>query len=109
MKEDKDLDNNETLLVVTFKLSQTERMVGAAFINLHERLLMITEFADNEHFSGLESLVIQQNNSAADSKFKVLINLPNDMIKEKIQDTMQMCEVEFAFADNKKDFNSQHI
>lgn len=84
-------------------------MVGAAFINLHERLLMITEFADNEHFSGLESLIIQQNNTAADSKFKVLINLPNDMIKEKIQDTMQMCEVEFAFADNKKDFNSQHI
>jgi hypothetical protein len=84
-------------------------LVGAAFINLHERLLMITEFADNEHFSGLESLVIQQNNTAADSKFKVLINLPNDMNREKIQDTMQMCEVDFTFAENKKDFTSANI
>ena len=106
MKDDREFESNETLLTVTFKANQTERMVGAAFINLHERLLMITEFADNEHFSGLESLVIQQNNTAADSKFKVLINLPNDMNKEKIQDVMQMCEVDFAFADNKKDFTS---
>ena len=111
MKEEnnKDVENNETLLVVTFKVTQTDRMVGTAFINLHERLLMISEFSDNEHFSGLESLIIQQNNSAADSKFKVLINLPNDMIKEKIQDTMQMCEVDFSFAENKKDFNCTNI
>jgi len=109
MKEDKELDSNETLLVITFKVTQAERLVGAAFINLHERLLMITEFADNEHFSGLESLVIQQNNTAVDSKFKVLINLTNDMNREKIQDTMQMCEVDFTFAENKKDFTCANI
>lgn len=109
MKEDKELEQNETFLAITFKVTQTERLVGAAFINLHERLLMITEFADNEHFSGLESLVIQQNNSAADSKFKVLINLPNDMNRDKVQDTMQMCEVDFVFAENKKDFSCANI
>ena len=58
----RDVEVNETLLAVTFKVTQTERMVGAAFINLHERMFLVTEFADNEHFSGLESLVIQQNN-----------------------------------------------
>lgn len=58
MNTEKEFENNETLLAITFKVTQAERLVGAAFINLHERLLMITEFADNEHFSGLESLVI---------------------------------------------------
>ena len=84
-------------------------MVGAAFVNLHERMFMITEFADNEHFSGLESLVIQQNNSAADSKFRVIANIPNEILREKVQDTLQMCEVDFSFAENKKDFTSQGI
>ena len=55
----KDEESNETLLAISLKVTQTERLVGAAFINLHERMLLITEFADNEHFSGLESLVIQ--------------------------------------------------
>jgi len=47
--------------------------------------------------SGLESLIIQLNNSAADSKFKVLINLPSDILREKLVDTVQMCEVEHVF------------
>ena len=55
----KDSEVNETLLAVSLRVTQTERLVGAAFINLHERMFLITEFADNEHFSGLESLVIQ--------------------------------------------------
>lgn len=58
-ENNKDSEVNETLLAVTFKVTQTERLVGAAFINLHERSFMVTEFSDNEHFSGLESLVIQ--------------------------------------------------
>jgi hypothetical protein len=58
--------------------------VGGAFINMNERSLMITEFLDNEHFSGLESLIIQLNNSSSDSKFKVLVNMPTDLLKDKI-------------------------
>lgn len=57
-KDNKETETNETLLAVCFKLTQNERLVGAAFINLHERKFLITEFSDNEHFSGLESLVI---------------------------------------------------
>ena len=56
--QNKDTDVNETMLAVTFKVTQTERLVGAAFVNLHQRMFLITEFSDNEHFSGLESLVI---------------------------------------------------
>ena len=101
----KDSEVNDTLLAVNFKVTQTERLVGAAFINLHERTFLITEFSDNEHFSGLESLIIQQNNQAVDSKFRVLVNLPNEMLREKVQDTLQMCEVEFTFSEQKKDFS----
>ena len=71
----RDGEANETLLVIQLKITETTRTVGAAFINLHERKFMITEFSDNEYLSGLESLVIQQNNSAVDSKFKVIVNL----------------------------------
>lgn len=31
------------------------------------------------------------------------------MLREKIQDTLQMCEVQFDFTDNKKDFSGQNI
>jgi hypothetical protein len=81
---DKALETNETLLAVAFKTTAAERQIGAAFINLHERKMLITEFSDNEHFSGLESLVIQQNNSAADSKFRVVLQPMQDLQKEKI-------------------------
>lgn len=39
----------------------------------------------------------------------MLINLTNDVQREKIQDTMQMCEVDFTFAENKKDFTCANI
>lgn len=67
--------------------------------------MQITEFLDNEHFASLESLIIQLNNASVDSKFKVLVNMPSDILKEKIQDILQMCEVEFTLG-NKKDFTS---
>jgi hypothetical protein len=49
---------NQTLLAINFRITQNDRFVGGAFINLNERTLLITEFLDNEHFSGLESLII---------------------------------------------------
>ena len=79
---------NQTLLAINFRITQNDRYVGGAFINMNERSLMITEFLDNEHFSGLESLIIQLNNSSSDSKFKVLVNLPTDLLKDKIQDIL---------------------
>jgi len=96
---------NQTLLTINFRITQNDRFVGGAFVNLNERTLLITEFLDNEHFSGLESLIIQLNNSSADSKFKVLVNMPADLLKDKIQDILQMCEVDFAQG-NKKDFST---
>ena len=53
-----DTEVNQTLMAITVKIEKEERKVGAAYINLHERSFMITEFVDNEYFSGLESLVI---------------------------------------------------
>ena len=99
---------NQTLLAINFRISQSERIVGGAFINMNERSMLITEFMDNEHFSGLESLIIQLNNSSPDSKFKILVNMPTDILKDKVQDILSMCEVEYVMG-NKKDFSSNQI
>ena len=56
---------------------------------------MITEFQENEHLSGLESLIIQHNNSAADSRFRVLVNHPPPLMADKVADTLKLCEVDF--------------
>lgn len=101
-------DINETLLALNFKISQSDRLIGGAFINMNERTIMITEFLDNEHFSGLESLIIQVNNSSSDSKFRILINMPTDILKDKIIDLLKMCEVDYI-SGNKKDFSSSNI
>lgn len=70
--------------------------------------MLITEFMDNEHFSGLEALIIQLNSSSPETKFKILVNMPTDILKEKVQDILQMCEVEYVLG-NKKDFSSNQI
>lgn len=70
--------------------------------------MQVTEFLDNEHLSGLESLIIQLNNSSPDSKFKVLVNMPTELVKEKITDILGMCEVDYALG-NKKDFSTNQI
>lgn len=44
-----------------------------------------------------------------DSKFRVLVSLTTEIIREKLQDTLQMCEVDFAFSDNKKNFSGQQV
>ena len=31
------------------------------------------------------------------------------MLREKVQDTLSLCEVDFSFAENKRDFSSQSI
>lgn len=71
--------------------------------------MLISEFVDNEHFSGLESLVIQLNNSAADSRFKVLVHLPDEVLREKLTDLFQLCEVDFSFSQDRKQFNPSGI
>lgn len=67
---------NQTLLIINFRITSAERVVGGAYINVNDRQMLITEFLDNEHLSSLESFILQMNNSSPDSKFRVLINMP---------------------------------
>ena len=92
------------MLCINFKITSSERLIGGAYINQNERIMLITEFLDNEHFSSLESFIIQMNNSSPESKFKVLVNTPNELLKDKVKDVLTMCEVEHV-AGNKKDFD----
>ena len=68
--------------------------------------MLITEFLDNEHLSSLESFIIQMNNSSSESKFRVLVNMPSDLLMDKVKDLLVMCEVDYVLA-NKKDFDSK--
>jgi hypothetical protein len=74
VKQEDNGEVNQTILALNFKVTSTERHIGACFINFNERFFLITEFEENEHLSGLESLIIQQNTKANDSQFKVLIS-----------------------------------
>ena len=73
--------------------------MAAAFINVNERKMLLSQFLDNDHLSHVESFIIQLNNSHHDSKFEVLVNLPpqkNDpVLYDKIHDVLGLCEVAF--------------
>ena len=101
---------NNTSLCVNFDFAGQDKIVGAWFINHDKRSLLLSEFIDNDHFSNLESLIIQMNNSSKrDWKFEILINLPNDHVyKERIQDIINLWEVHFVIG-NRKDFNEQDL
>jgi DNA mismatch repair protein MSH2 len=49
---------NDTFLSINLKTTGTEKKVGAAFLNLDKRQMLVIEFIDNDHFSNLESLII---------------------------------------------------
>lgn len=53
-----------------------ERLVHCAFYVQEKRLLQVCEFVDNEHFSSLESLLIQLNPKESSVVFKLLIHMP---------------------------------
>lgn len=95
------------MLVINFKITPQERTVAGCFLNVNDRLMLVTEFLDNEHLSSLESFIIQMNNSSSESKFKVLVNMPNDLLKDKVKDLLTMCEVDYMTASNRKDFDSK--
>ncbi len=39
----------------------------------------------------------------------MLLHLPGDMLKDKIQDTLQMCEVDFSFHPDKKLWDAKNV
>ena len=72
-------DINRTVLAVSVKGAgdqQGGREVAAAFVNINERKMLISQFLDNDHLSYLESFIIQLNNTNHDSKFEVLVHMP---------------------------------
>ncbi|CAI2387303.1 unnamed protein product [Moneuplotes crassus] len=101
---------NNTFLCVNFELTGPDKIVGACFVNTDTRCIQLTEFIDNDHFSNLESLIIQMNNSSRrDCRFEILVNMPNDKVfKQRIEDIIQLCEVHFVVG-NRKDFNEAEL
>lgn len=82
-------------------------MLGTAFIDLHERKMLISEFCDN-NMGRLESLIIQHHNFEPDSNFKVVVFLkqPTEKIRESIEVTLKMLEVDFEFSTNYKSWET---
>ena len=101
MQQENDL--SDTILAINFGVSQNEKLVGAALVNLTERVFQVSEFVDNDYFSNLESLILQTNNSSVDARFKLLLNTPPNVSRDKVEEVAKMCEVDFLHG-NKKDF-----
>jgi hypothetical protein len=55
---------NQTFLMLDFLTTESGKEVGGAYINVNERLMLVTSFIDNEHFSSLESFILQMNNAS---------------------------------------------
>ena len=81
--------------------------VSAGFVNMNERQMLVTEFVDNDHLAGLESLIIQMNTQDAEATFSVLVNMPlrtqDPKIYEKAHDMLNMQQVEFMTVVGTKD------
>jgi hypothetical protein len=104
-----DSDINEILLSLNFRVVKNEKMIGAALVNMDQRTFLISEFVDNDYFSNMESLILQLNNqSAQDSRFKIIVNMPPDVTGEKVEEIFKLCEVDYQMG-NKKDFNASGI
>lgn len=58
--------------------------------------MQITEFTDNDHFTSLESLILQFNNSNQEAKFRILINSPPEVYKQKIEELIKGMDVELV-------------
>ena len=93
-------DINRTVLALNVKGAgdkQGGREVAAAFININERKMLISQFLDNDHLSFLESFIIQLNNSNHDSRFEVLVHMPaqntDPVLYDKLHDLLALCEV----------------
>jgi len=95
-------DVNQTMLAINVRAGvekQGGREVSAAFINCNERSMLISSFIDNEHLSFLESFIIQLNNSNHDSKFEVIIHMPQQSVDpvlyDKLHDLLALCAVQY--------------
>ena len=73
--------------------------IAAGFVNLNERKMLVTEFTDNEHLAGLESLIIQMNASSNEAHFGVLINMQSQNLDphtyDKLHDLLACTQVEY--------------
>lgn len=73
--------------------------IAAGFINVNDRKMLVTQFTDNEHLAGLESLIIQMNQSSVESTFGVLVNMPSQKIEpyifDKLHDLLACTKVEY--------------
>ena len=100
---------NQTFLSVNIQPQKDGRFIGASFVNVNQRKMLLTEFMDNEHLSSLESFILQMNDSNSENKFKVYISMPkftqDPLLNEKVKDLMGMCQVEFTDAKDIKDGN----
>lgn len=70
--------------------------------------MQIAEFMDNDHFTSLESLIIQFNNSSPEARFKIIMNQPPDLYKQKIEELIKALEVEMHIG-ARKDFTAMSV
>ena len=70
MDEENNSFANQSLLALYLIVEYTpQRYISASVYDQRRRLFLLTSFPDNEHYTNLESLLIQLNSREPDEKF----------------------------------------
>ena len=82
--DDPSLDSSSLSLFLQFILTPGIRTIGGVLIDTAQRLIQLFEFQDNEHYSNLESLLLQLSprpSSSSASLFSLILSLPQLVLK----------------------------
>eukprot|EP00357_Protocruzia_adherens_P011236 CAMPEP_0114988272 /NCGR_PEP_ID=MMETSP0216-20121206/9504_1 /TAXON_ID=223996 /ORGANISM="Protocruzia adherens, Strain Boccale" /LENGTH=817 /DNA_ID=CAMNT_0002351029 /DNA_START=104 /DNA_END=2557 /DNA_ORIENTATION=+ len=101
-------ESNEIVCSIFYQLKGSERHFGVTLLNKNESSIKLMEFGDNEHFTNLESMILQANPENKRNEFCCIINLPKGLEGEKILNIFKLCDVEFLEKDP-KDFSRSDV
>lgn len=71
-----------------------QRYISAAVFDQRRRLFLLTSFPDNEHYTNLESLLIQLNSREANEQFQVHISIRTDIKSEHTKIMNKLVDLE---------------
>ncbi len=82
MDQENKATNNQISLYLIVEYTP-QRFVSASVFDDRRRTFEITSFSDNEHYTNLESLLIQTNPHEPGDTYTVFVNIKTDIESEK--------------------------
>jgi DNA mismatch repair protein MSH2 len=104
-------DNNFVLVVANLLIKENILHIGVNIIDTNTNTVEIVEIIDNDFFTNLENILIQNAPAHENSKFYFLANVPREFYAQKFMSIINKIEV----VDNKeilinnKEFNNRNV